>query len=155
VTSQPYEIDLTRTVRRALAERLPLDVVIGASEFINGSSADNPHRAGKELGRPYLLIRCIDNGRYAVLGGGAGCQPPLRLTHDHRESRGSGREQWGGGEFSPSASPPRLHALSCVDTGREGNSGFPRIPKNPDFGEDDIGTRVPLRGVDRYAGHVG
>jgi mRNA interferase RelE/StbE len=53
VTSQPYEIDLTRTVRRAMAERLPLDVVIGASEFINGSSADNPHRVGKELGRPY------------------------------------------------------------------------------------------------------
>ncbi|MGH3885921.1 MAG: hypothetical protein ACRDSZ_05000 [Pseudonocardiaceae bacterium] len=29
MTGQPYEIDLTRTVRRALAERLPLDVVIG------------------------------------------------------------------------------------------------------------------------------
>ncbi len=53
MTGQPYEIDLTRTARRALAERLPLDVVIGASEFINGPLADNPHRVGKELDRPY------------------------------------------------------------------------------------------------------
>jgi hypothetical protein len=48
VTDQPYEIDLTRTARRALAERLPLDVVIGASEFINGPLADNPQRVGKD-----------------------------------------------------------------------------------------------------------
>jgi mRNA interferase RelE/StbE len=53
VTGQPYEIDLTRTARRALAERLPLDVVIGALEFIDGPLADNPQRVGKELDRPY------------------------------------------------------------------------------------------------------
>jgi mRNA interferase RelE/StbE len=53
VTGQPYEIDLTRTARRALAERLPLEVVIGASEFINGPLADNPQRVGKELDKPY------------------------------------------------------------------------------------------------------
>lgn len=56
MTGQPYEIDLTRTARRALAERLPLDVVIGASEFINGPLADNPHRVGKELDRPYYGV---------------------------------------------------------------------------------------------------
>ncbi|MGH3874863.1 MAG: type II toxin-antitoxin system RelE family toxin [Pseudonocardiaceae bacterium] len=53
MTGQPYEIDLTRTARRALAERLPVDVVIGASEFINGPLADNPQRVGKKLDRPF------------------------------------------------------------------------------------------------------
>lgn len=53
MTGRPYEIDLTRTARRALPQRLPLDVVIGASDFINGPLADNPHRVGKELDRPY------------------------------------------------------------------------------------------------------
>jgi mRNA interferase RelE/StbE len=56
VTGQPYEIDLTRTARRALAERLPLDVAIGASDFINGPLADNPRRVGKELDRPYQCV---------------------------------------------------------------------------------------------------
>ncbi len=56
MTVRPYEIDLTRTARRALAERLPLDVVIGVSEFINGPLAENPHRVGKELDRPYCGV---------------------------------------------------------------------------------------------------
>jgi mRNA interferase RelE/StbE len=52
----PYEVDLTHTARRALAETLPLDVAIGVSDFITGPLADNPHRVGKELDTPLLGI---------------------------------------------------------------------------------------------------
>jgi hypothetical protein len=47
---------LTRTARRHLAEHLPLDVAIGASEFITGPLAENPHRVGKELDAPLHRI---------------------------------------------------------------------------------------------------
>jgi len=52
VTHHPYEVDLTRTARRALAETLPLDVVVGVSDFLTGPLADNPHRVGKPLNPP-------------------------------------------------------------------------------------------------------
>ena len=48
----PYEVDLTKTARRALAEQLPLDVAVGVSEFLVGPLADNPRRVGKELDSP-------------------------------------------------------------------------------------------------------
>jgi hypothetical protein len=43
-SGQPYEVDLTRTARRALAGSLPLDVTIGP--------VADPHRVGKELDTP-------------------------------------------------------------------------------------------------------
>ena len=49
---QPYEVDLTRTARRALAEDLPLDVAVGVTDFLLGPLAENPHRVGKELDAP-------------------------------------------------------------------------------------------------------
>jgi hypothetical protein len=49
---EPYEVSLTGTARRHLSESLPLDVAIGASEFITGPLDDNPHRVGKELDAP-------------------------------------------------------------------------------------------------------
>ena len=52
-SGQSYEVDLTRTARRALAESLPLDVAIGMGDFLTGPLADNPHRVGKELDVPY------------------------------------------------------------------------------------------------------
>jgi len=55
--NEPYDISLTRTARRHLAEHLPLDVAIGASEFITGPLAENPHRVGKELDAPLRRIR--------------------------------------------------------------------------------------------------
>ena len=48
----PYEVDLTKTARRALAEHLPLEVTLAVSEFLLGPLADNPHRLGKELDPP-------------------------------------------------------------------------------------------------------
>lgn len=50
---EPYGIVLTRPVRQALSERLPIDVSVAAMEFINGPLAANPHRVGKELDPPY------------------------------------------------------------------------------------------------------
>jgi len=49
VTDQPFAIDLTRSARRALTEHLPLDVVMGVTDFLAGPLATNPHRVGKEL----------------------------------------------------------------------------------------------------------
>lgn len=50
---EPYKVALTRTARRALAERVSVDVAVAASEFIAGPLADNPYRVGKELNAPY------------------------------------------------------------------------------------------------------
>lgn len=49
---RPYEVDLTKTARRALAEQLPLEVALAVSDFLLGPLADNPHRLGKELDPP-------------------------------------------------------------------------------------------------------
>jgi mRNA interferase RelE/StbE len=54
--NEPYEVDLTRAARRALAESLPLDVAIGVSEFITGALAENPYRVGKELDAPLVGV---------------------------------------------------------------------------------------------------
>ncbi|WP_246868971.1 type II toxin-antitoxin system RelE/ParE family toxin [Saccharopolyspora sp. ASAGF58] len=50
--TEPYEVDLTKPARRALAEQLPVEVAMAASEFILGPLADNPHRVGKPLDEP-------------------------------------------------------------------------------------------------------
>ncbi|MCO1579927.1 type II toxin-antitoxin system RelE/ParE family toxin [Crossiella sp. SN42] len=47
-----YEVDLTRAARRALAEQLPMDVVMGVADFLAGPLADNPQRVGKPLNPP-------------------------------------------------------------------------------------------------------
>lgn len=57
MTDQLYTIDLTRTARRALAEKLPSDVAVGALDFLGGPLASNPHRVGKELDPPFDGVR--------------------------------------------------------------------------------------------------
>lgn len=52
MTDEPYDVILSRPARRALAERLPADVAIGAVELINGAIATAPHRVGKPLDEP-------------------------------------------------------------------------------------------------------
>jgi mRNA interferase RelE/StbE len=49
---QPYEVALSSPARRALAERLPLDVAVGVWNFLKGQLAENPYRVGKELDAP-------------------------------------------------------------------------------------------------------
>jgi mRNA interferase RelE/StbE len=55
--SAPYEVDLSRAARRALAEKLPLAVAVGVSDFLTGPLATNPQRVGKELDVPLHGIR--------------------------------------------------------------------------------------------------
>ncbi len=45
-----YELGTAPPARRALAERLPLDVAAAAVEFITGSLLSDPRRVGKPLG---------------------------------------------------------------------------------------------------------
>lgn len=53
MTAERYMITLTRGARRALAEKLPVDVAAGAVEFFAGSLATDPHRIGKRLDVPF------------------------------------------------------------------------------------------------------
>lgn len=78
MTDQPYSISLTSGARRALAERLLLDVVIGVTDFLAGPLAQSPHRVGKELNAPregtysarvmreYRVLYVIDDDRRIV-----------------------------------------------------------------------------------------
>ena len=49
---QTYTIALTRSARRGLTDRLPLDVAAGAADFFAGALSSNPHRVGKPLDAP-------------------------------------------------------------------------------------------------------
>jgi mRNA interferase RelE/StbE len=49
VTSDPYELGMTRPARRAISESLPEDVATAAVEFITGPLLEVPRRVGKPL----------------------------------------------------------------------------------------------------------
>ena len=49
MTSDPYELGVTRPARRAISESLPEDVVTSAVEFITGPLLKVPRRVGKPL----------------------------------------------------------------------------------------------------------
>jgi len=78
VTGQ-YELGTAPPARRALAERLPLDVAAAAVEFITGPLLENPHRLGKPLGeeltgiysarlaRDWRVLYEIDDTKHAVI----------------------------------------------------------------------------------------
>jgi mRNA-degrading endonuclease RelE of RelBE toxin-antitoxin system len=76
VTEPGYEVAWTAPARRALA-RLPEKVAAAVVEFLYGSLADNPRRAGKplQLGLrglhsarrgDYRVIYRIDDGRHRI-----------------------------------------------------------------------------------------
>ena len=52
-----YTIAITRSVRRALAENLPLAVAAGAVEFFAGDLSADPYRVGKPLDAPLDGVR--------------------------------------------------------------------------------------------------
>jgi mRNA interferase RelE/StbE len=78
VTS-PYQLGTAPPARRALAERLPLEIATAAVEFITGPLLDNPRRVGKplgaelagiysaRLGRDWRVLYEIDDARHAVI----------------------------------------------------------------------------------------
>ena len=77
--SGPYELGTTPPARRALAERLPLEVAAAAVEFITGPLLDEPQRVGRELGdelagiysarlgRNWRVLYEIDEAKHAVI----------------------------------------------------------------------------------------
>ncbi|MDQ3150606.1 MAG: type II toxin-antitoxin system RelE/ParE family toxin [Actinomycetota bacterium] len=75
----PYELGTAPPARRALADRLPLEVATAAVEFITGPLLNNPQRVGKPLGeelagiysarlsRDWRVLYEIDDTRHVVI----------------------------------------------------------------------------------------
>jgi mRNA-degrading endonuclease RelE of RelBE toxin-antitoxin system len=72
-----YDLIISPSARRQLAETLPEAVAFAAHEFIVGALLDNPHRLGKRLQPPlddrhsarrgtYLVIYRIDDEQVTV-----------------------------------------------------------------------------------------
>lgn len=72
-----YELVITPTARRQLAEKLPEAVASAAHEFVVGTLLENPHRVGKRLRPPlddrfsarrgtYRVIYRIDDAQHIV-----------------------------------------------------------------------------------------
>ena len=74
-----YELGTAPPARRALAEKLPVDVAITAAEFITGPLLAHPRRVGKPLGeeltgiysarlaRDWRVLYEIDEARRVVI----------------------------------------------------------------------------------------
>jgi mRNA interferase RelE/StbE len=69
VTEQPsrYDLAITPTARRQLAENLPEAVAAAAYEFITGPLLDTPHRVGKRLRPPLEDRHSARRGTYRVI----------------------------------------------------------------------------------------
>ncbi|MDA8037664.1 MAG: type II toxin-antitoxin system RelE/ParE family toxin [Actinomycetota bacterium] len=77
--SQRYELGTAPPARRALADRLPPDVALAASELVTGPLLDSPRRVGKplrdaltgiysaRLGREWRILHEIDEGKRVVI----------------------------------------------------------------------------------------
>lgn len=69
MSEQPdrYELVITPTARRQLAEHLPGPVAFAAHEFIVNPLLDNPHRVGKRLHQPLGDTHAARRGTYRVI----------------------------------------------------------------------------------------
>jgi mRNA-degrading endonuclease RelE of RelBE toxin-antitoxin system len=78
VTGARFELLISPTARRQLAERLPEAVAFAAHEFIVGPLLENPNRVGKRLQPPlddrfsarrgtYRVIYRIDDDEHRVI----------------------------------------------------------------------------------------
>ena len=67
MTARRYQLLITSTARRQLAERLPESIAFAAYEFIGGPLLENPHRVGKELMPPLQGRHSARRGTYRVL----------------------------------------------------------------------------------------
>lgn len=61
-----YRVAVTRTAARQLAERLPEAVAAACVELIFGALAENPHRVGAPLRRPFEGQWRARRGEYRV-----------------------------------------------------------------------------------------
>lgn len=62
-----FELFISPTARRQLAEKLPESVAFAVYEFILGPLLDNPQRVGKRLGPPLEDRHCARRGTYRVI----------------------------------------------------------------------------------------
>ena len=62
-----YELVITATVRRQLAETLPTSIAFAAYEFIIGPLLENPQRVGKQLTAPLEDRHSARRGTYRVI----------------------------------------------------------------------------------------
>ena len=74
-----YELGTAPPARRALAERLSLEVATAAAEFVTGSVLEDPRRVGKPLGaelagiysarvgRDWRVLYEIDDAKHLVI----------------------------------------------------------------------------------------
>jgi mRNA-degrading endonuclease RelE of RelBE toxin-antitoxin system len=67
VTEDRYELVISPTARRQLAEQLPKAVAFAAYEFIVGPLLDNPQRVGKRLRSPLDDRHSARRGTYHVI----------------------------------------------------------------------------------------
>lgn len=67
MTEGRYELVVTPTVRRQLAEQLPESVAFAAYEFITVPLLDNPRRVGKQLPAPLEGRHSARRGTYRVI----------------------------------------------------------------------------------------
>ena len=63
----PYQLAITATARRQLAEQLPEAIAFAAHEFITGPLLANPHRIGKQPMPPLDDRHSARRGTYRVL----------------------------------------------------------------------------------------
>lgn len=62
-----YELVVTSTARRQLAETLPTSIAFAAYEFIIGPLLENPQRVGKQLMAPLEDRHSARRGTYRVI----------------------------------------------------------------------------------------
>jgi mRNA interferase RelE/StbE len=62
-----YELRLSRSARRALAETLPESVAAAVWQFVCGPLSDNPHRVGKPLRFELEGYHSARRGQYRVI----------------------------------------------------------------------------------------
>jgi mRNA interferase RelE/StbE len=67
VSDARYELKISPTARRQLAEVLPESVAFAAYEFIIGPLLDNPQRVGKRLEPPLSDRYSARRGTYRIL----------------------------------------------------------------------------------------
>jgi mRNA interferase RelE/StbE len=79
VSTEPYELGMTRPARRAVSELLPQDVAAAAVEFITGPLLEKPYRVGKplrdtlsgfhsaRLGSHWRVLYRVDESKHVVI----------------------------------------------------------------------------------------
>jgi mRNA interferase RelE/StbE len=65
--TERYDLVISPTARRQLAEVLPESIAFAAYEFIIGPLPDNPHRVGKRLQPPLGDRHSARRGTYRVV----------------------------------------------------------------------------------------